>query len=142
MNPFTLSWMLADWTVEVARDESVAAQLNEPSCAGSGDEWLSCDGSYATHRSAHMIRAVQLCLEQLTSKECIQEGLPKEIQSVDGTPSHVEDTHIRVDTTNRHGEHSVNIRVRESDKSDQVTHGKDAGEETSLDGTTNKLLQN
>jgi hypothetical protein len=80
------SWMPANWTVEVVCDESVAAQLNEPSLAGSGDEWPSCDGSYTTHPSAHMIRAIHLCLEQLTRKEGIQEGLRKNQVSGRHTP--------------------------------------------------------
>jgi hypothetical protein len=51
---------------------------------GVGDQRPWCDGG-ATHRSAHVIRAIHLCLERLTRKEGIQEGLSKEIKSVDGT---------------------------------------------------------
>ena len=56
-------------------------------------------------------------------------------------PLYVEDAHIRVDTTNGYGEHTVEIRVRENDKRDQVAHGEDPGEETCLDGTPNKSVQ-
>ena len=69
-----------------------------------------------------MIRAVHLYPERLTHKEGIQEGLAKEIKSVDGTPSLC--LGHSVDTTNRYREHSVKIRVRQNDKSDQVSHGK------------------
>ena len=61
---------------------------------------------------------------------------------MDGNFRCVEDTYIRVDTTKRYGEHSISIRVWQKDKSDQVSHGKDHGEETRLDGTTNKSVQN
>ena len=57
-------------------------------------------------------------------------------------PVYVEETHVCVDTTDGYSEHTVKIRVRQNDKSDQVTHGKDPGEETRLDGTTNKSVQN
>ena len=89
-----------------------------------------------------MIRAVHLCLERLTRKEGVQEGLAKKIKSLHSTFRCAEDTHIRVDATDRYGEHTVKIRVRQNDESDQVTHGKYPGEETRLDGTTNKSVQN
>lgn len=40
----------------------------------------------------------------------------------------VDDTHICVDATNWKAEHSIEIRARESKKSDQITYGKQAGE--------------
>ena len=55
--------MLADGTVEAAWGESVDVQPIGESYAGIGDKQPSCDGSQAAHRSAHMIRAVHLCLE-------------------------------------------------------------------------------
>ena len=54
---------------------------------------------------------------------------------------YVDDTHIRVDTTNGYAEHDVGCRVRENDKSDQNTHGEYDGKETRLDGTANKSVQ-
>ena len=47
----------------------------------------------------------------------------KESKSVDGKPfRYVDNTHIRVNTTNGNGEHTIEFRVRQNDKSDQVTH--------------------
>ena len=102
-------------------------------------------GSYSTHRSAHMIRAVHLCPKRLTSKEGVQDGLPrKKTKSYEWTAHfcYMDDTHIRVDTTNGYAEHDVGCRVRETDKSDQNTHGEYDGKETRLDGTANKSVQN
>ena len=42
----------------------------------------------------------------------------------------------------KYGEHAVEGRVRENDNDDQIAHGENAGEETRLDGTTNKSVQN
>ena len=61
---------------------------------------------------------------------------------MDGNFGCAEDTHIRVDTTDGNAEHPVEIHVRENDKSDQITQSEDAGKEASLDGTTNKSVQN
>ena len=54
---------------------------------------------------------------------------------------YVDDTHIRVDATNGNSEHAIEIRVRENNKSDQITHGEDPSEETCLNGTTNKSVE-
>ena len=55
---------------------------------------------------------------------------------------YVDDTHIRVDTANWYGERDIDGRVRENDKSDQITHAEYDGKETRLDGTANKSVQN
>lgn len=51
-------------------------------------------------------------------------------------------THVRVYTTNRNREHAVEIHGWENDKSNQIAHGEDSGEETCLDCTTNESIQN
>ena len=61
---------------------------------------------------------------------------------MDGTLAYVDYTHISVDATNGYGEHGVEGRVRENDEGDQTAHGENAGEETRLNGTTNKSVQN
>jgi hypothetical protein len=61
---------------------------------------------------------------------------------VDGAFGCAEDAHIRVDTTDGNSEHAVEVRLRENDKSDQLTQSEEAGEEASLDSTTNKSVQN
>ena len=43
------------------------------------------------------------------------------IKLVDGIFGCSEDAHIRVDTSNGNGEHAVEIRLQENDKSDQIT---------------------
>ena len=55
---------------------------------------------------------------------------------------YVDDAHIRVDTTKGNGEHATQICVREKHEGDQITQGEDAGEETCLDGTARKSVQN
>lgn len=55
---------------------------------------------------------------------------------------HGGDTDTCVDTTNRNGEHAIEIRVRENDESDQVAYREDPDEETQLGGTTNESVEN
>ena len=64
------------------------------------------------------------------------------IKLVDGIFGCSEDAHIRVDTSNGNGEHAVEIRLRENDKSDQITQREDPSEKTCLDGTSNKSVEN
>jgi len=66
----------------------------------------------------------------------------RKIKLLDGTFHCTEDPHIRVDTTNGNGEHAIEIRAREKDKGDQISHSEGDGEEACLDGTTNKSIQN
>ncbi len=54
----------------------------------------------------------------------------------------IDNTHIRVDTTNGNSKHTVEICVRQNNKRNQITHGEDPGEETCLDGTTDKSVDN
>jgi hypothetical protein len=54
----------------------------------------------------------------------------------------VGDAHIRVNTTKGKGKHAAQIRVREKEIGDQISQGEDTGEETRLDGTANKSVQN
>lgn len=58
------------------------------------------------------------------------------------TPQFVGDTHIRIDTTEGNGKHAEESCARQNNKTDQIAQGKNDGEETCLDSTPNKSVQN
>ena len=55
---------------------------------------------------------------------------------------YVDNTHICIDTTKGNGEHAVQIRGRENDKRDQITHGEDSGKKTCMNCTADKSVEN
>lgn len=59
---------------------------------------------------------------------------------IEGALHYVHDTYICVDATYGCGEHGIEIRFRENNKGDQITHGCDPGKEACLDGATNKSI--
>ena len=129
----------------MTRDESAGAQAIEQLWAGIRDVRQSSDCHWGTY-PAQPTRVEHLCIEQLAGKKAIQESLPRrnKIKSSQRMAhlSYVDDAHIRVDTTKGNGKHAAQIGVREKDKGHQITQGEDAGEESRLDGTTNKSIQN
>ena len=127
--------------------ESVGDQYSESICAGAVDKWLLRSVSRPTHHDAPSLsrvsRGIRLHYEQLTSKQGIHECLTIRKQQKLVITRHfhrAENTYICVDTTERNDEHAVEAHVRKLSEGDQITQGKDAGEEACLDGTANKSV--